>query len=480
MSKSNKQTNTIVRQTSSKLHYEGASGGVKIHQDALQSSLLALEPRVMLDAAALVTGMEVSADAIAQEQAQEAINDSVDTSAVAPVQAPSNDDEILAALSSTQSSSDSQQLIFIDTSVENYQTLMEGIDSNAEVVFLNSEKDGVERIASVLETRSNIDAIHIISHGDSGKLFLGSAELNQSSMHNEHAEELQTIRQSLSDHGDILIYGCNFAAGDTGQQAAETLAQLTGADIAASEDLTGHESLDGDWDLELSTGLIEAETAITAEVADTWEHVLAPALPKAAIDITSFFNIGGNATVNADNSITLTTATNNQAGYAWSTTQLDFQEDLSINFSVYLGNNNNGADGIGFAFHNDPAGSSAQGNNGGGLGIGGLQNSIGIEFDTWFNGGPNSDLTNDHTSIVTPDNGGNSNHGTPITSVTDLGNIEDGAWHEVNLDWDASAQILTYTFDGVVIETLNRDIYNMDIGSNLAYFGFTASTGGCR
>ena len=44
---------------------------------------------------------------------------------------------------------------------------------------------------------------------------------------------------SLPD-ADLLIYGCNFGQGEAGQEAMETLAELTGADIAASTDRTGH------------------------------------------------------------------------------------------------------------------------------------------------------------------------------------------------------------------------------------------------
>lgn len=71
------------------------------------------------------------------------------------------------------------------------------------------------------------------------------------------------------------------------------------------------------------------------------------------------------------------------------------------------------ADGIAFAFQRAPAGSAAVGSIGGGLGIGGLDPAIGIE------------------------------------SVIDLGNIEDGAWHIAQVDWDPITKQLTYSLDGV-------------------------------
>ena len=76
----------------------------------------------------------------------------------------------------------------------------------------------------------------------------------------------------MSGDADILVYGCDFAGGNAGELAVSTLAQITGADIAASHDITGNEQLGGDWDLETTTGVIEAETLI-AEAS--WSGTLA-------------------------------------------------------------------------------------------------------------------------------------------------------------------------------------------------------------
>ena len=112
----------------------------------------------------------------------------------------------------------------------------------------------------VLRDRSDIDALHIVSHGDQGSLELGSSVLNQNTMESEYANELAAIGGALSDHGDILIYGCDFAAGPGGSAAAALLADLTGAEVAASTDDTGAADKGGDWDLEHETGSIEVRT----------------------------------------------------------------------------------------------------------------------------------------------------------------------------------------------------------------------------
>jgi hypothetical protein len=56
----------------------------------------------------------------------------------------------------------------------------------------------------------------------------------------------------------------------------DRLAALTGADVAASDDKTGHADLGGDWDLEVSRGAIEHATPFTLQATQSWTHILAP------------------------------------------------------------------------------------------------------------------------------------------------------------------------------------------------------------
>ena len=79
---------------------------------------------------------------------------------------------------------------------------------------------------------------------------------------------------ALADDADILIYGCNLAASESGEMLVESLASLTGADVAASDDLTGHESLGGDWELEYRAGEIDAEVVVNETIMRDWSGVL--------------------------------------------------------------------------------------------------------------------------------------------------------------------------------------------------------------
>ena len=136
----------------------------------LRESLLVLEPRIMFDGAALVTGAEVSTDADQQIDATDAAQTDHESTQASEAESQSVQD-VVATYSNP---AERQELVFIDTSVGDYQTLIEGIDTNAEIILLDSTKDGIEQIAEVLEGRSDIDAIHIVSHGNEGELQLGT------------------------------------------------------------------------------------------------------------------------------------------------------------------------------------------------------------------------------------------------------------------------------------------------------------------
>ena len=68
-----------------------------------------------------------------------------------------------------------------------------------------------------------------------------------------------------AEGGDLLIYGCHFGAGTTGRLAVQALARATGADVAASDDLTGNAALGGDWDLEVTEGDVAVQPLATLQ-----------------------------------------------------------------------------------------------------------------------------------------------------------------------------------------------------------------------
>ena len=183
-----------------------------------------------------------------------------------------------------------KEVVIIDPSVKDYQTLAASAPASAEVLILG-ENATLQDIADLLAGRSDLDAIHLITHGDEGALILGGERIDSSNL---DADTLALIGAALSAEGDIMLYGCNVGADGQGQDFINQVANLTGADVAASDDLTGAASLGGDWDLEAAVGTIE-----TSSISNTaWSHTLFPLATalgwaesvSGSIDLTDFHN----------------------------------------------------------------------------------------------------------------------------------------------------------------------------------------------
>ncbi len=166
------------------------------------------------------------------------------------------------------SSATLDQFLFIDSRVDNIESLLDGIDPSIEVILLDSERDGLGQIADALASRSGVKSVHVISHGGPGSLQLGSSTVTESSLADQ-AAQLATIRAALSDSADLMLYGCNVAEGDAGASFVQALADATGADVAASTDTTGSALLGGDWALEASTGSIETQAIEVSAYSST-------------------------------------------------------------------------------------------------------------------------------------------------------------------------------------------------------------------
>jgi hypothetical protein len=160
----------------------------------------------------------------------------------------------------------STSLIFVDQNVNDYQTLVAEAQPGTELYVLNAAQDAIEQITHTLLGRSGIASISILSHGADGELDFAGGALTLGNL-SSHLGELQSWRQALAVGADILLYGCNVAEDAKGQSFVNGIAQATGADVAASSNLTGSAVLGGDWTLEYQTGGIQAAALAVAHYA---------------------------------------------------------------------------------------------------------------------------------------------------------------------------------------------------------------------
>ena len=174
------------------------------------------------------------------------------------------------------SSSIATNLVFIDTAVANFSSLLAGLKPNTEAIVLDPTQDGISQITNFLSQRSGIvDSIQILGHGAAGMLQLGSTSLSSENLQQYQSALSTWFSPQTGKTPDLLIYGCDVASGEIGANFIQKLSQITGADVAASVDLTGSIAKGGNWILEKATGAIKAGQAFTKKVRDAYEDVLA-------------------------------------------------------------------------------------------------------------------------------------------------------------------------------------------------------------
>ncbi len=255
------------------------------HDDYRPSMMQPLETRLMFDAsaadAATQGGGDAGGDQSAAQQAaaREAVEHNSAQTDKSSVAATRKEAEKLFGAEENESSTQStiRELVIIDMRVEDYESLISNLSRDSKVYYIDGQQDGVLQLTNILREYQNLDALHIVTHGDSGLLELGSIILDIDNI-NQYQESLAVWRDALSSTADVLFYGCNVAEGERGEAFISQLSTVLAADIAASTDLTGSALLGGDWELEKqaleSGGQVESRTIFDRDAQDNYGYVL--------------------------------------------------------------------------------------------------------------------------------------------------------------------------------------------------------------
>jgi hypothetical protein len=154
------------------------------------------------------------------------------------------------------------EVVILDSCLPGMASFMDGVGSGTDVWLLDAGSSALRQIGTILGQYHNLNAVHLLSHGSAGELYLGAETLSASTLVNQSAT-LSEWGHALSETGDLLLYGCNVGAGETGQHFIEALATATSADVAASDDLTGSSWLGGDWALEANAGVVDTDSVLS-------------------------------------------------------------------------------------------------------------------------------------------------------------------------------------------------------------------------
>ena len=145
------------------------------------------------------------------------------------------------------------EVVFIGSDVPNQDEIIDDMDVHAQIVQIGSD-DPVSEIESTLSEYNDLDTVRIISHGGDGYLEI-NGQIIDSDYIDSHTDQFENIGNAIAENGDILCYGCNVANNEIGDEFINSLADATGADVAASIDDVG--GIFG-WGLEEETGTIES------------------------------------------------------------------------------------------------------------------------------------------------------------------------------------------------------------------------------
>jgi predicted outer membrane repeat protein len=215
-----------------------------------------------------------------------------------------------AALAASHVNDQPLELIVIDPRTPDYLELVKGVstDSGSDylVYMLDAEQDGVQQVSDLLAQHQDLNAVHLISHGSSEGIQLGTTWLDNNSLA-EYQNQISDWSAVFDAEADILIYGCDLAGAAAGEQLIQSLAQLTGADVAASTDVTGAASKGGDWDLEYQVGSIETNIAFSQQTQASWQGTLATFTVDTFND-TIDINLGDGLAIDADGNTSLRAA----------------------------------------------------------------------------------------------------------------------------------------------------------------------------
>lgn len=231
----------------------------------------------------------------------------------------------------------SKSLVFIDANVPDYAVLAAGVQEGMEVFILHPAEDGIEQITQALRGRSQIKAVHIISHGSGGCLYAGSSILNLNTIE-RYKHQLRSWGRAIAEKAEILLYGCQVATGGN-ESLIQRLQELTGANVAASRTLTGNPARGGNWELEVRTGVIFSSIALTPEVRQAYTGVL------AAGDLDPTFGNGGKVTIQntflptglaiqSDGKIVIASSSSLGSAGDWILTRLNSDGSLDTSFGV--------------------------------------------------------------------------------------------------------------------------------------------------
>src|SRR5690242_16684611 len=145
------------------------------------------------------------------------------------------------------------EVAFIDPNVEDIDVLLAGLRPGVQGILLNAQEPAPRQMARALESRRDLQAIHVIAHGAPGEVQFAAGVLSPECL-DDAADDLAVLGRALECDGELLLWSCHTGADARGNSLVQGLARATGARTAASTHWVGAVNRGGRWELDTAVG----------------------------------------------------------------------------------------------------------------------------------------------------------------------------------------------------------------------------------
>ncbi len=189
-----------------------------------------------------------------------------------------------------------KELLIVDGAVQNKSTFFNQAKPGLDVVEIGD--GGLVALMETLSRYKGLDAVHIVSHAQPGAMQLGG-ELLDAEAFESNLSSFAALNGAIKAGGDLMLYGCELAQGQKGEDFLELIQANTHADLAASVDRTGGVAYGANWDLEIHKGDIEAQPLPESMALKDFTGLLLPPF-SGTIDFANYVALSGGYTATYD------------------------------------------------------------------------------------------------------------------------------------------------------------------------------------
>ncbi|MCP5242904.1 MAG: DUF4347 domain-containing protein [Burkholderiales bacterium] len=168
-----------------------------------------------------------------------------------------------------------QKLLIIDADVLDAEILLKDRKPGYQVIRLDPASESVTQLSDAIHQHAPVQEIVLVAHATPGQIHFASGLIDSAQLE-QHQQQLQAWRKSLSLDAKLCIYGCELAASEEGNRFIELLKEMTGAEVAASSLSIGKTEAGNNWDLDRYTNEFGITMPFHTHSTANYAHTLAP------------------------------------------------------------------------------------------------------------------------------------------------------------------------------------------------------------